>query len=172
MYPLWQNSFTALVDSQPMNADTKLNYLYQCVIGKPRQLVEHYLLIGTEEAYTKAKSLLSERYGNNSVVSTAFTRKLQQWPKLAPKYSSGLRDFADFLGKIEAIRATVSSLGVLDYPSENVHLVEKLPYFLESKWRDRIDSWRGKHGHDTFPPFTEFVKFIKNAAKPTLPKFF
>ena len=87
----------------------------------------------------------------NTVVSTAFTRKLQQWPKLAPKDSSGLSDFADCLGKIEAIRATVSSLEVLDYPSENVHLVEKLSYFLESTWRDRIDSWRGKYGHDTSP---------------------
>ena len=81
--------------------------------------MEHNLLIGTEEANTKAKSLFSERYGNNSVVSMAFTRKLRQWPKLVPKDSSGLRDFVDCLGKIEAIRATVSSLGVLDYPSEN-----------------------------------------------------
>ncbi|XP_038055409.1 uncharacterized protein LOC119727556 [Patiria miniata] len=73
-YPLWRNSFNSLIDSQPLDADTKLNYLNQYVTGKPKHLVEHYMLIGTEEAYTQARKVLNERYGNSSVVSTAFIK--------------------------------------------------------------------------------------------------
>ena len=62
----------ALVDSRPLEADIKLNMLNQYVTGKPKQVVEHYLLIGTEDAYQKARSVLQERYGNCNVVSTAF----------------------------------------------------------------------------------------------------
>lgn len=55
-------------DSRPMEADIKLNMLNQFVTGKPKQAVEHYLLIGTEDAYQKAKSILQERCGNCIVV--------------------------------------------------------------------------------------------------------
>ena len=62
----------ALVDSRPLEADIKLTMLNQYVTGKPKQVVEHYLLIGTEDAYQKARSVLQERYGNCNVVSAAF----------------------------------------------------------------------------------------------------
>ena len=77
-YPVWKSAFNALVDSRPMEADIKLNILNQYVAGKPKQVVEHYLLIGTEDAYQKAKSELQERYGNCNVVSTAFINKLEK----------------------------------------------------------------------------------------------
>ena len=69
-YPAWNSVFNALVDSRPMEADIKLNMLNQFVPGKPKQAVEHYLLIGTEDAYQKAKSILQERCGNCIVVNT------------------------------------------------------------------------------------------------------
>lgn len=78
-FPVWKSAFNALVDSRPMEADIKLNILNQYVAGKPKQVVEHYLLIGTEDAYQKAKSELQERYGNCNVVSTAFISKLEKW---------------------------------------------------------------------------------------------
>ena len=53
-YPVWKNTFNALVDSRPPGADIKLNMLNQYVTGKPKQVVEHYLLSGTEDAYQKA----------------------------------------------------------------------------------------------------------------------
>ena len=43
--------------------------------------MEQYLLIVTEDAYQKARSVLQERYGNCNVVSTAFVNKLEKWPK-------------------------------------------------------------------------------------------
>ena len=37
-YPLWKNSFNSLIDSQPLDSTTKLNYLNQYVTGKPKNI--------------------------------------------------------------------------------------------------------------------------------------
>ena len=83
-----------------MDSKTKLSFLNQFVTGKPKQVVEHYLLIGTDDAYKKAKALLHERYGNCNVISTAFIERLEHWPKINQKDHSALRDFSDFLEKL------------------------------------------------------------------------
>ena len=120
--PVWKNAFNALVDSRPLAADIKLNMLNQYVTGKPKQVVEHYLLIGTEDAYQKARSVLQERYGNCNVVSTAFINKSEKWPKIGPKDASALREFSDMLDKVLAAKNTIPGLSVLDYAKEIVKL--------------------------------------------------
>ena len=50
----------------------------QYVTGKPKQVVEHYLLIGTEDAYQKARSVLQERYGNCNALIAVFINKLEK----------------------------------------------------------------------------------------------
>ena len=94
--PVWKSAFNALVDSRPLEPDIKLNLLNQHVAGKPKQVVEHYLLIGTEDAYQKARSVLQERYGNCNVVSTAFINQLEKWPKIIPRNASGLESFQTY----------------------------------------------------------------------------
>ena len=126
-YPVWKSTFNALVDSRPLEADIKLNMLNQYVTGKPKQVVEHYLLIGTEDAYQKARSVLQERYGNCNAVSTAFIHKLESWPKIGPKDAVAFREFSDFLDKVLAAKKTIPGLSILDYAKENVKLLAKLP---------------------------------------------
>ena len=163
-YPTWNSALNALVDSRPMEADIKLNMLNQFVTGKPKQAVEHYLLIGTEDAYQKAKSILQERCGNCIVVSMAFISKLEKWPKIGPKDAVASREFSDFLDKILAAKETVPGLSVLDYAKENVKLLAKLPYCLEIKWRDAIKRWRHTHDEAGYATFSKFASFIREAA--------
>ena len=61
-----------------MDSKTKLSFSDQFVTGKPKQVVEHCLLIGTDDAYKKAKALFYERYENSNVISTAFIEKLEK----------------------------------------------------------------------------------------------
>ena len=88
-------------------------------------MLEHYLLIGTSDAYQVAKDVLAERYENSSVIDTAFTSKLERWSRISPRDATALREFLDFFDKIRAARPTVLSLGVLDYSKENTQLVDK-----------------------------------------------
>ena len=108
-YPVWRSPFNTLVDSRPFEPDIKLNVLNQYVTGRPKQAVEHYVLIGTEDAYQKARSVLQEGYGNCNVVSSAFSNKVEKWPKIIPKDSSGLREFSDLLDKVLAAREAFPS---------------------------------------------------------------
>ncbi|KAK3745999.1 hypothetical protein QZH41_017318, partial [Actinostola sp. cb2023] len=163
-YPEWNSAFEALIDSREMDADTKLNLLNQYVLGSPKQVVEHYLLIGTKDAYVKAKSVLQERYGNSNVVSAAFLSKLEKWPKVGPRDASGLREFSDFLDKIVAARKIIASLAILDFANENAKLVDKLPYHLEGKWRDIITKWRTSSAEMDYPPFFEFADFVRESS--------
>ena len=163
-YPIWNNTFYALVDSKQMDVQSKMNLLSQYVSGKPKQVVDYYILIGTNEAYHKARQLLHERYGNQNVVSTAFINKLDSWPKVNPRDPYSIRVFSDFLLKVVAAKKTIQSLDVLDFAKENVKLLEKLPYGLQNKWRDQVSYWKSREGPDRYPPFTRFSVFVKEAA--------
>ena len=128
LYPLWQNAYYALIDSKPSGTNVKLNYLSQYIKGKPKQVLEHYLLIGTSDAYKVAKDVLAERYGNSSVIGTAFASKLEKWSRISPRDATALRDFLDFFDKITVARPTVLSLGVLDYSKENTQLMDNISF--------------------------------------------
>ena len=136
-YPTWNSPFSALIDSKPMDAQIKLNFLHQYISGKPKQVVDQYMLIGTEDTYQSARSLLKERYGNCNVVGTAFMNKLENWPKIGIRDAESLRDLSDFLQKIIAARETIPSLAVLDFAKENVKTLNKLPY----KFRISGEGW-------------------------------
>ena len=60
-------------------------------------MVEHYLILGTDEAYVEATELLTNRYGNTSTVPSAFMKKLNSWRKMSDMTPDGLRSIADFL---------------------------------------------------------------------------
>ena len=109
-----------------MDAQTKLNFLHQYISGKPKQVVEQYMLIGTEDAYQSVRLLL---------VGTAFMKKLENWPKIGLRDAEGLRDLSDFLQKIIAARETTPSLAVLDFAKENVKTLNKLPLQIQNKWK-------------------------------------
>ena len=111
--------------------------------------MEHYLLIGTEDAYQKAKFVLQKPYGNCNVVSTEFINKLEKWPNIGPKDASALREFLDMLDKVFAAKNTIPDISVLDYAKEK--LLSKLPYYLETKWRDAIKQWRHTYGEASYP---------------------
>ena len=164
-YPVGKSAFNALGDSRPLEPDIKLNLLNQHVARKPKQVVEHYLLTRTEDAYQKARSVLQERYGNCNVVSTAFINHFEKWPKIILRDASGLREFSDLLDKVLAARETIPGLSILDYPKENVKLLAKLPYYLEVKWRNVIKQWRYANGEASHPPFLMFADFVREAAE-------
>ena len=91
-YPIWKNSFETFIDSKRMDPKIKLNFLSQYVTGKPKHFVEHFLLIGTEDANQAGKVLLHERYGNSNVVSSTSISKLEEWPNIVVKNADALRD--------------------------------------------------------------------------------
>ncbi|XP_071486059.1 uncharacterized protein [Diadema antillarum] len=163
LYPLWRNAFGSLVDSKPLPLTMKLHYLSKSVAGTPKRAVERYLLLETEDAYERACATLAGRYGSPSVVSSAFLDKLKTWPRVGDRDASGLSKFSDFLDQVAAIKLTIPTLNILDFPQENVKLLEKLPAYLERQWREEVLKCRGR-GYGHYPPYARFADFVRNAA--------
>lgn len=164
-YPTWNSSFSAFIDSKPMNAQTKLNIPHQYISGKPKQVADQYMLFGTENAYQSARSLLQEEYSNCNVVGTAFMNKLENWPKISIRDAEGLRDLSDFLQKIIAARETTPSLAVLDFAKENVKILNKLSFQIQNKWKGMAHQCRVSRGDGAYLTFSEFASLLKSVQK-------
>ncbi|XP_064633666.1 uncharacterized protein LOC135491624 [Lineus longissimus] len=96
------------------------------------------------------------------MITEAFRDKLDAWPKIGPKDSKGLRQFADFLQQCQAAMTDIRGLEVLNDCRENRRLLQKLPDWLAGRWGRVVARLKGPT--DSFPRFSEFVKFVKDEA--------
>lgn len=74
-----------------------------------------------------------------TAIGTAFTSKPEKLSRISPRDAPALRELSYFFDKITAARAA----------KENAKLVYKLPYHLDSKWRNVIHKRRFVHGKDS-----------------------
>lgn len=156
-------SFHTLIDRKAIQVTEKIYYLRKYVGGPAKTAIESYFLLGTESAYHAAWDILEERYGSPFVIAKAFRDKLDSWPKIGPKDSCELREFADFLRSCEAATPQVKSLEILSDCNENQRILSKLPDWLTSRWNRRVVEIEEATG--TFPTFKQFVEFVTKEAK-------
>lgn len=121
-----------------------------------------FLLLGSEDAYEKANEMLTKRFGDPFVVASSCRSKLESWHAIHPNEDPGMRKFADYLVKCEQLIKTNGSLRVLDEDHENRKLASKLPRWASNRWSRAAFNWKEEKG--TFPPFSEFVKFVVREA--------
>jgi hypothetical protein len=116
------------------------------------------MLLDGEDAYRKATEMFSKRFGNSFAVASAFRKRLNEWPQVAPNNGHGLRKYADLLVQCEKAMERISSLKVLDDDQENHKMNSKLPRWAAVRWGRLVCNW--KEEKESFPPFSEFVKFM------------
>jgi hypothetical protein len=61
------------------------------------ELNEGCMLLDGEDAYQKAKGILSKWLGDSFAFAAAFRKKIESWPQISPNDALGLRKYADFL---------------------------------------------------------------------------
>lgn len=90
-------------------------------------------------------------------------KRLTEWPIL--KYDDGpaLKSFYIFLSKCNCAMKTISHLAVLNNPPNMQAVVQKLPFALQTKWRENVVKMRRKDGK--VAGFTELVEFLEYAAE-------
>lgn len=159
----WKMSFHTLIDRKAIQVNEKIYYLRKYVGGPAKTAIESYFLLGTESAYHAAWEILEERYGSPFVIAKAFRDKLDSWPKIGPKDSCELREFADFLRSCEAATPQIKSLEILSDCNENQKIISRLPDWLTSRWNRRVVEIEEATG--AFPTFKQFVDFVTKEAK-------
>ena len=97
------------------------------------------------------------------MIEHSLKRKLNSFPTLTNKDNKKLHDLVDILSEVESAMVNPSCSTLLSYfnSSSGVSpIVSKIPYSLQDKWVTRASTY--KHARDvSYPPFTIFIKFIK-----------
>ena len=120
-------AFDARVQSRVTNSADRLYYLDQHLVGEPKELISGCLHIEPDEGYKEARRLLQKEYGDPYKVSTAYMKRLTEWPTL--KYDDGpaLKSFYIFLSKCNCAMKTIPQFAVLNHPLNMQAVVQKLP---------------------------------------------
>ena len=163
-WPTWKSAFETVIEKRAINPNEKILYLLQYLSGAPRKVVEGYQFVSSPDAYQTAKGMLEKRFGHPSVVADAFRKRLENWPRIAPKDGTALREFADFLRTCKLAMHSVEDLETLNKESDNKKLVKILPGWAHPKWGTKVRDYQLKHGDTKFPPFAIFVNFVTEIA--------
>ena len=161
-YPVWIKAFETLIESRAIKPNERLHFLGKYVTGNAKEVVDGFLLLDSEDAYQKAKEMLAKRFGDPYAVAAAYRQKIESWPKIPANDGSGLRRFSDFLVQCEKAMNKIGSLKALNDDQENRKLVSKLPKWAIDRWSRVVHQCKTEKG--TFPPFSEFVKFLSREA--------
>ena len=157
-YPSWKSAFHTLIESRAILPGERIYYLKRYLSGAAKETVEGYFLILTDDSFKEATRLLDARFGDPFVVANAFRDKLEKWPKVAPRDGLALRKLADFLRQCTSAMKFMDCLNVLNDHRENRKILMKLPDWLVNRWARSVVRWKTEYS--TFPPFTEFSKFV------------
>ena len=161
-YPIWVQAFESFIEGRAVKPSERLHFLGKYLEGDAKEVVDGFILLDSEDAYERAKEMLDKRFGDPFAVATACRKKVESWQKIHPNDGPGLRKYADFLVKCEQIMKKVGSLRILYDEQENQRLTLKLPSWAINCWSRAAFQWKEDKG--TFPPFSEFVKFVVKEA--------
>lgn len=179
-YPNWVKSFETFIERKTKISSERLYYLSKYTTGEAKESISGLLALDNVDAYSKAKKILMNRFGNPFIVADAYRKRIDSWPKIQPTDGQGLRKFADFLQHCNTAMNTIQYLDVLNDPDENQRMIKKLPSHVVVRWSRVVDEWlaadeleEGSEPSRTwkrttkagYPPFEEFCKFLEKEAR-------
>ena len=156
-------AFEARVASKLRDPADKLYFLYEHLGKGPRDLIEGCMAMGHGKGYEDARKILEDEYGDSFKLSNVYISKLESWPSIKANDNVGLKDYALYLSKCQTVMKSVSYLKVLNHSPHMLCIVQKLPVYLQHKWRDLASKMRVEKRK--IAEFDDLVKFVKSAAE-------
>ena len=89
-YPTWIKSFETFIKRKTNDPSERLFYLGTLTSGEAKEAINGLLPLNTEQAYAKAKKILTCRFGNPFLVSNAYRKKIENWRKIAANDGASL----------------------------------------------------------------------------------
>ncbi|XP_076033078.1 uncharacterized protein LOC143020532 [Oratosquilla oratoria] len=155
--------FDMLIDSKHVSDNEKLQYLKQYTEGKPHKIVRTCLHLDPKEGYQKARSELKKRYGNKERIALMHIDKVLAWPEIKEENVETLDDF------IVELDSCISAMSGIHYGISELQnlrtlrqLVEKLPRYLQDRWR-RIADELAESGK--LVDIKELVRFLEKEVR-------
>ena len=153
-------AFTARIEPRATSDADRLYYLEQHLEGEPKELISGCLYLEPTEGYAEARRLLHQQFGDAFKIATAHVNQILAWPTIRQDDSHGLRKFSLFMLKCKNAMKNIDHLGVLNHQQNMQTAVQKLPFFLQNKWRDQVIKTKSK-----VPSFEDLTEFVLSAAE-------
>ena len=109
--------------------------------GDAKEAIRGLLTLDSAEAYSEARNILKERFGNPFLVAKAYGRKVNEWPTIPPNDGISLRKFCNFIVHCQAAMKEIKYLKVFNDPDEKQKMVRKLPRNVADRWCREIHCW-------------------------------
>ena len=158
-YPAFTTAFDSIISENVQSNRDRLYFLDKYTVGNANEIVKGFLAVNSEDAYTEARKLLDQRFGNPIHVAEAYKSRLRNWPQIKDGDSAGLQAFSDFLFRCQEAVKVAGSKGELDSSQILIQVSAKLPSYSGVKWCRHAYEARTKSGSNV--SFSEFVQFVK-----------
>ena len=162
-YLAFVTAFDSIIAANVTADKDKLFFLAKYTTGKPNEVVKGFLATNSETAYSEARKLPDQHFGNPVVVAEDYKRKLRSCRQISDGDSKGLEEFSDFLMRCEEAMKTMKSMLELDSTQILQSISAKLPSYSGVKWCRSAHETQVKEKR--LVSFTDFVKFVKQEAK-------
>ena len=109
-YPAFATAFDSTVSKNVQSNKYRLYLFNKYTVGKANEIVKGFLAVNSDDAHTKARQLLDQRFGNPIHVAKAYKSHPRNWPRIKDGDSAGLQAFSGFLFCCqEAVKITGSN---------------------------------------------------------------
>ena len=160
MYQSFVSTFNELVDKKTDDAQIKLTRLLQYTTGPAKESIKYCAIVGGQDGYSQARSILSTRFGNKYLVSQKVISNLKQ-----SKTMSKGHEFQQLADDLQAGLATLEKLDMvreIDTQQNMLEIVHRFPDFVQNKWKKRALQHKRDKGY--YPSIADFVKFVSQIA--------
>ncbi|XP_013403245.1 uncharacterized protein LOC106168647 [Lingula anatina] len=161
-YRTFMTAFDTRIASRTASPSDRLYYLDQHLVGEPKDIVSGCFLFDPETGYQEARRLLDKEYGDPYKTALVYINKVNAWPVIKQDDCIGLKKLSLFLTKCCNAMKCLSYLNVLDHPPNMLNVVQKLPFYLQNKWREQVS--RVRQTEHIILKFQDLVTFIASAS--------
>ena len=137
---------------------SRLARLAQQCTGEAARVIECCLLMPPERGYRRARDLLAQRFGDNVIIVDMWVRRLAGENRTIP-----LQEYADNVRSCYEALISMDALAHLDNSTNLPKLVERLPGYLQSRWRGLALKLR-KESPPRRPALADLLEFMHDAA--------
>ena len=110
------------------------------------------------ETRTKTRRLFKKHFGDLYKIASAFIAKLTSWPAVRPNDGTALQEFSIALEQPRNAMLGMQYRNDLNTANVLCQLWEKLPWYLHSKWTEKVSKIRStKQQIASFNNFSPFV---------------
>ena len=160
---MFMRSFDSSIRNASIDHSAKLNRRFQYCKGEALKVIKCCAAMQFSERYAKARALLKERFGNDYRISEMWLRKVTKGPVIRNNKGHRLQELADDLRGCKEILEAVNKLEEIDTRRSIVKIVERLPQFLQGRWRKLVVKTLKATGRH--PSIANLMRFVSEVAR-------